>query len=185
MWSNRWVLRWWRRECGCLTECLYMLGKGPPSQKCRLKRSRWGQMTSLLYWESERGRRKEGATKAKNEGEWEGKKGNFILKRAWPFSSSLSLCLLRLFLSRLVRTPSLIWVRLFHAERRETAALVWSARIPQIVSPHCASFKVASRKKKVTARWRRERLEGSGEEGWWDGGGKKREEVTIGCGGNN
>lgn len=167
-----------------LSVCI-MLGKGPPSQKCRLKRSRWGQMTSLLYWESERGRRKEGATKAKNEGEWEGKKGNFILKRAWPFSSSLSLCLLRLFLSRLVRTPSLIWVRLFHAERRETAALVWSARIPQIVSPHCSSFKVASRKKKVTARWRRERLEGSGEEGWWDGGGKKREEVTIGCGGNN
>lgn len=152
MWSNRWVLRWWRRECGCLTECLYMLGKGPPSQKCRLKRSRWGQMTSLLYWESERGRRKEGATKAKNEGEWEGKKGNFILKRAWPFSSSLSLCLLRLFLSRLVRTPSLIWVRLFHAERRETAALVWSARIPQIVSPHCSSFKVASRKKKSDSK---------------------------------
>lgn len=142
-----------------------MLGKGPPSQKCRLKRSRWGQMTSLLYWESERGRRKEGATKAKNEGEWEGKKGNFILKRAWPFSSSLSLCLLRLFLSRLVRTPSLIWVRLFHAERRETAALVWSVRIPQIVSPHCSSFKVASRKKK---KWQQD----GGGRGWREAGRK-------------
>lgn len=165
----------WLSVCICLA-------RDRPLKNAGLKgadEARW------LHSSTERGRRKEGATKAKNEGEWEGKKGNFILKRAWPFSSSLSLCLLRLFLSRLVRTPSLIWVRLFHAERRETAALVWSARIPQIVSPHCSSFKVASRKKKVAARWRRERLEGSGEEGWWDGGGKKREEVTIGCGGNN
>lgn len=170
----------WLSVCICLARDLPLKNAGLKGAD----EARWLHSSTERVREGG-GRREEGATKAKNEGEWEGKKGNFILKRAWPFSSSLSLCLLRLFLSRLVRTPSLIWVRLFHAERRETAALVWSARIPQIVSPHCSSFKVASRKKKVTARWRRERLEGSGEEGWWDGGGKKREEVTIGCGGNN
>lgn len=43
------------------------------------------------------------------------KKGNFILKRAWPFSSSLSLSMCP-FLSHPVKKSCLIWVELFHVE---------------------------------------------------------------------
>lgn len=69
---------------------------------------------TIVYQQRER----EGG-KRESEGEIGGregrKKGNFVLKRAWPFSSSVSLSM-RPFPSRLVKKPSLIWVELFHEE---------------------------------------------------------------------
>lgn len=68
---------------------------------------------TIVYQQRQGGR--EEAKGRREEGEREGKKGNFILKRAWPFSSSLSLSMYP-FLSHPVKKSSLIWVELFHVE---------------------------------------------------------------------
>jgi len=67
-----------------------MLHRNLPPKNAGFKGSRRGKMTSLVCRETEGGRRKEGAQR-RNRRERGRKKGNFILIRQQPFSSSLSL----------------------------------------------------------------------------------------------
>lgn len=155
-----------------------MPGRDLPLKNAGLKgadEARWLHLSTERVREG--GGRRERPKPKMREREREGKRGGEKKEtsslKGHGLSAAPSPCLLRLFSSRLVRTPSLIWVRPFHVE--------WQWGSIGLVSENSPNTFAASL---LRSKWQQD---GEGEDGgWreagrWDGVGEKREKETVGC----